>query len=84
MQPTEDLRSVIQTLSVFGPIKSVNLCGQQSATVEFENMTSACNAMNAFQSRVPGTMFQCSWQQQLMSKDVRLHVTKNVNFLKLV
>nr|XP_019607912.1 PREDICTED: uncharacterized protein C6orf201 homolog [Rhinolophus sinicus] len=78
MQPTEDLRSVIQKLSVFGPIKSVNLCGRQSAIVEFESMTSACNAMNAFQSRAPGTMFQCSWQQRLMSKDVRLPITKNL------
>uniref|UniRef100_A0A8P0PDL6 Testis expressed 56, pseudo n=1 Tax=Canis lupus familiaris TaxID=9615 RepID=A0A8P0PDL6_CANLF len=69
MQPTEDLQSVIQRLSVFGPIKSVTLCGRQSAIVVFEDMISACNAVNAFQSRAPGTMFQCSWQQRFMSKD---------------
>ncbi|XP_054447971.1 testis expressed protein 56-like [Pteronotus mesoamericanus] len=68
MQPTEDLHSIIERLSLFGPIKSVNLCGRQSAIVVFENMTSACKAVNAFQSRIPGTMFQCSWQQQFMSK----------------
>ncbi|KAM5268587.1 testis expressed protein 56-like [Hipposideros larvatus] len=85
MKLTEDLRSVIQKLSVFGPIKSVNLCGRQSAIVEFENVTSACNAVSAFQSRAPGTMFQCSWQQRLMSKDVRLSVTKNLcKLLKFV
>ncbi|XP_039078679.1 uncharacterized protein C6orf201 homolog isoform X1 [Hyaena hyaena] len=69
MQPTEDLQSVIQRLSVFGPIKSVTFFGRQSATVVFQDMTSACNAVNAFQSRTPGTMFQCSWQQRFMSKD---------------
>ncbi|EFB16290.1 hypothetical protein PANDA_013580, partial [Ailuropoda melanoleuca] len=69
MQLTEDLQSVIQRLSVFGPIKSVTLCGRQSAIVVFKDMTSACNAVNAFQSRTPGTMFQCSWQQRFMSKD---------------
>ncbi|XP_062954269.1 testis expressed protein 56-like [Cynocephalus volans] len=85
MQPTEDLKSVIFRLSAFGPIQSVTVCGRQSAIVAFEDMTSACNAVNAFQSRVPGTMFQCSWQQRFMSKDVRLSVTKNLReFLKLV
>ncbi|XP_011365379.1 uncharacterized protein C6orf201 homolog [Pteropus medius] len=78
MQPTEDLRSVIQKLSVFGPIRSVDLCGRQSAIVVFENMTSACNAVSAFQSRIPGTMFHCSWQQRFMSKDVRLCYQKTL------
>ncbi|XP_027459116.1 uncharacterized protein C6orf201 homolog isoform X1 [Zalophus californianus] len=85
MQPTEDLQSVIQRLSVFGPIKSVTLCGRQSAIVVFKNMTSACNAVNAFQSMTPGTMFHCSWQQRFMWKDVRLPVTQILcKFLKLV
>ncbi|XP_019275416.2 testis expressed protein 56 [Panthera pardus] len=78
MQPAEDLQSVIQRLSVFGPIKSVTFCGRQSAIVVFEDLTSACNAVNAFQSRTTGTMFQCSWQQRFMSKDVRLAMTKNL------
>nr|XP_054542573.1 testis expressed protein 56 isoform X2 [Pan troglodytes] len=69
MQPTEDLKSVICRLSAFGPIQSVTVCGHQSAIVAFKDMTSACNAVSAFQSRTPGTMFQCSWQQQFMSKD---------------
>nr|BAB63139.1 hypothetical protein [Macaca fascicularis] len=69
MQPTEDLKSVICRLSAFGPIQSVTVCGRQSAIVAFKDMTSACNAVNAFQSRTPGTMFQCSWQQRFMSKD---------------
>ncbi|ELK28239.1 hypothetical protein MDA_GLEAN10009291 [Myotis davidii] len=72
MKPTEDLQSVIQKLSNFGPIKSVSLCGQQSAIVVFENTTSACNAVSAFHSRTPGTMVQCSWQQPFMSKVVRI------------
>ncbi|XP_045246399.2 testis expressed protein 56 [Macaca fascicularis] len=69
MQPTEDLKSVICRLSAFGPIQSVTVCGRQSAIVAFKDMTSACNAVSAFQSRTPGTMFQCSWQQRFMSKD---------------
>ncbi|KAM9665297.1 testis expressed protein 56-like [Trichechus inunguis] len=72
LQPTEDLQSVIQRLSVFGPIQSFTLCGRQSAIVVFKDMTSACNAVNAFQSRSPGTPFHCSWHQRFMSKDVRL------------
>uniref|UniRef100_A0A2K5I612 RRM domain-containing protein n=1 Tax=Colobus angolensis palliatus TaxID=336983 RepID=A0A2K5I612_COLAP len=69
MQPTEDLKSVICRLSAFGPIQSVTVCGRQSAIVAFKDMTSACNAVSAFQRRTPGTMFQCSWQQRFMSKD---------------
>ncbi|VFV30825.1 uncharacterized protein c6orf201, partial [Lynx pardinus] len=69
MQLAEDLQSVIQRLSVFGPIKSVTFCGRQSASMVFEDLTSACNSVNAFQSRTPGTMFKCSWQQHFMSKD---------------
>ncbi|KAM9073949.1 testis expressed protein 56-like [Megaptera novaeangliae] len=85
MRPTEDLDSVIQRLSVFGPIKSVSLCGRQSAVVVFEHMVSACNAVNAFPSRTPGTMFQCAWQQRFTAKDVRLPTTKNLRkFSKLV
>ncbi|EPQ09825.1 Hypothetical protein D623_10023367 [Myotis brandtii] len=76
MKPTEDLQSVIQKLSNFGPIKSVSLCGQQSAIVVFENTTSACNAVSAFHSRTPGTMVQCSWQQPFMSKVVRVPLPK--------
>ncbi|XP_006888820.1 PREDICTED: uncharacterized protein C6orf201 homolog [Elephantulus edwardii] len=72
MQPTEDLQSAIQRLSVFGPIQSFSLCGRQSAIVVFEDMTSACKAVNAFQSRSPGTMFQCSWKHRFLSKDIRL------------
>ncbi|XP_032105944.1 uncharacterized protein C6orf201 homolog isoform X1 [Sapajus apella] len=69
MQPAEDLKSVICRLSAFGPIQSVTVCGRQSAIVAFKDMTSACNAVSAFQSRIPGNMFQCSWQQRFMSKD---------------
>ncbi|XP_070100960.1 testis expressed protein 56 isoform X3 [Equus caballus] len=69
MQPSEDLESITERLSVFGPIQSVTLCGRQSAVVVFEDTISACNAVNALQSRIPGTMFQCSWQQRFMSKD---------------
>ncbi|XP_012623851.1 testis expressed protein 56 [Microcebus murinus] len=69
MQPTEDLRSVICRLSAFGPIHSVTVCGRQSAIVVFKDTTSACNAVSAFQSRIPGTMLQCSWQHRFMSKD---------------
>ncbi|VTJ89673.1 Hypothetical predicted protein, partial [Marmota monax] len=69
MQPTEDLKSVIQRMSMFGPIQSVTACGRQSAVVVFKNVTSACKAVNAFQSRIPGTMFHCSWQHRFMSKD---------------
>lgn len=76
MQPTEDLQSVIQKLSMFGPIKSVRLCGRQSAIVVFENMTSACNAVSAFQGRAPGNTVQCSWQQKFMSKDIRVPLPK--------
>ncbi|KAM8790793.1 testis expressed protein 56-like isoform 1-T1 [Rhynchonycteris naso] len=78
MQPTEDLQSIIQRLSMFGPIKSVNLCGRQTAIVVFENVTSACKVVNAFQSRTPGTMLHCSWQQGFMSEDVRLPLIKNL------
>ncbi|XP_012786218.2 testis expressed protein 56 [Ochotona princeps] len=69
MQPTEDLKSVISKLSVFGPIQSVTPCGRQSATVVYEDMISACRAVSAFQSQVPGTMFQCSWKQRFLSKN---------------
>ncbi|TEA14778.1 hypothetical protein DBR06_SOUSAS3110099, partial [Sousa chinensis] len=69
MRPTEDLDSVIQRLSVFGPIKSVSLCGRQSAVVVFKHTVSACSTVNAFQSRTPGTMFQCAWPQRLIAKD---------------
>ncbi|XP_007933577.1 uncharacterized protein C6orf201 homolog [Orycteropus afer afer] len=79
LQPTENLQSVIQKLSVFGPIQSFAHCGRQSATVVFKDTTSACNAVNAFQSRIPGTQFRCSWQQRFMSKDVRI----TYKFLKL-
>lgn len=75
-QPAEDLHSVIQKLSVFGPIRSVSLCGRQSAIVVFENMTSACNAVSAFQSRTPDTTVHCSWQHQFMSKDVKVPLPK--------
>ncbi|TKC40397.1 hypothetical protein EI555_019237 [Monodon monoceros] len=78
MRPTEDVDSVIQRLSVFGPIKSVSLCGRQSAVVVFEHTVSACSTVNAFQSRTPGTMFQCAWQQRFIAKDVRLPTTKNL------
>ncbi|XP_006870634.1 PREDICTED: LOW QUALITY PROTEIN: uncharacterized protein C6orf201 homolog [Chrysochloris asiatica] len=73
LQPTEDIQSVIQKLSVFGPIQSFTHCGRQSAVVVFKDVTSACNAVNAFSSRSPGNSnsVQCSWQQQFMSKDVR-------------
>ncbi|KAG3288742.1 testis expressed protein 56 [Ictidomys tridecemlineatus] len=85
MQPTEDLKSVIQRMSMFGPIQSVTTCGRQSAVVVFKNVTSACKAVNAFQSRIPGTMFHCSWQHRFMSKDVRLSSSNNLReFLKLV
>lgn len=85
MRPTEDLDSVIQRLSVFGPIKSVSLCGRQSAVVVFEHTVSACSTVNAFQSRTPGTVFQCAWQQRFIVKDVRLLTTKNLRkFSKLV
>ena len=76
MQPVEDLQSVTQRLSVFGPIESVRLCRWQSAVVVFKDTTSVCNAVNAFQSRAPGTMFQCFWQQRFMSKDVRHLLSK--------
>nr|XP_019840947.1 PREDICTED: uncharacterized protein C6orf201 homolog [Bos indicus] len=77
MQPTEDLASVTQRLSVFGPIESVTLCGRQSAVVVFKHMVSACNAVSAFQSRAPGSMFQCAWQQRFMSRELRLPPTKS-------
>lgn len=84
-RPTEDLDSVIQRLSVFGPIKSVSLRGRQSAVVVFEHTVSACSTVNAFRSRTPGTMFQCAWQQRFIAKDVRLPITKNLRkFSKLV
>nr|XP_036301028.1 uncharacterized protein C6orf201 homolog [Pipistrellus kuhlii] len=76
MQPTEDLKSIIQKLSVFGPIKSVSLCGRQSAIVVFENMTSACNAVSAYHSKKPGTMLHCCWKHRFMSKGVRFHLPK--------
>uniref|UniRef100_A0A287B0D2 RRM domain-containing protein n=1 Tax=Sus scrofa TaxID=9823 RepID=A0A287B0D2_PIG len=72
MRPAEDLDSVTQKLAVFGPIKSVTLCGRQSAVVVFEDTVSACHAVTAFQSRVPGTMFRCAWQQRFMAKDMSL------------
>ncbi|XP_043306625.1 uncharacterized protein C6orf201 homolog [Cervus canadensis] len=77
MRPTEDLASVTQRLSAFGPIESVTLCGRQSAVVVFRDMVSACNVVNAFQSRAPGSMFQCSWQQPFMSRELRLPPTKS-------
>ncbi|OWK13336.1 hypothetical protein Celaphus_00014639 [Cervus elaphus hippelaphus] len=77
MRPTEDLASVTQRLSAFGPIESVTLCGRQSAVVVFRDMVSACNAVNAFQSRAPGSMFQCAWQQPFMSRELRLPPTKS-------
>jgi hypothetical protein len=78
MQPTEDLKSVVQRLSAFGPIRSVTPCGRQGAIVVFKDITSACKAVNAFQSRTTGTMFQCSWQHLFMAKDVRLYNVKNL------
>ncbi|XP_055426477.1 testis expressed protein 56-like [Bubalus kerabau] len=77
MRPTEDLASVTQRLAVFGPIESVTLCGRQSAVVVFRHMVSACNAVSAFQSRAPGSMFQCAWQQQFMSRELRLPPTRS-------
>ncbi|XP_020772592.2 testis expressed protein 56 [Odocoileus virginianus] len=77
MRPTEDLASVTQRLLAFGPIESVTLCGRQSAVVVFKDMVSACNAVNAFQSRAPGSMFQCAWQQPFMSRELRLPPTNS-------
>ncbi|XP_076999609.1 testis expressed protein 56-like isoform X2 [Tamandua tetradactyla] len=68
MQPMEDLQSITQRLSAFGPIQSVTPCGKQSAMVVFKDTTSACHAMNAFQSRNPNRLFQCFWQHEFMSK----------------
>ncbi|KAM6184903.1 testis expressed protein 56-like [Rhynchocyon petersi] len=69
LKPVEDLHSAIQRLSLFGTIQSFSLCGRQSAIVVFRDMTSACRAVNAFQSRSPGTLFHCSWLHRFMSKD---------------
>lgn len=76
MRPIEDLASVTQRLSVFGPIESVTLCGRQSAVVVFKHMVSACNAVSALQSRAPGSLFQCAWQQPFMSRELTLPLTK--------
>ncbi|XP_048205305.1 uncharacterized protein C6orf201 homolog [Perognathus longimembris pacificus] len=72
MQPIEDVRSVVRKLSMFGPIRTVTPCGRQSAILVYEDITSACRAVAAFHSRIPGTMFHCSWQQRFMTKDVKL------------
>lgn len=77
MQPTENLESVTQKLSLFGPIQSVTPCGRQSAVVVFEDIVAACKAVNAFGSRTSGTVFLCSWKQQFMSKDVRPLLLQN-------
>ncbi|XP_068850312.1 testis expressed protein 56-like [Capricornis sumatraensis] len=76
MRPIEDLASVTQRLSVFGPIESVTLCGRQSAVVVFKHVVSACNAVSALQSRAPGSLFQCAWQQPFMSRELTLPLTK--------
>ncbi|CAO2595754.1 Uncharacterized protein C6orf201 homolog [Lemmus lemmus] len=78
MQPTEDLKSVIQRLSALGPIVSVIPCGRQSAVVVFKDTTSACKAVSAFPTISAGTMFQCSWQHRFMSKNVRLSIAKSL------
>lgn len=70
VKSTDDLRAIVQRLSAFGPVRSVALCGRQSAVVVFEGTVSACNAVSAFPRRTPDTVFQCSWQQRLMSRDV--------------
>ncbi|NP_080026.2 testis expressed protein 56 isoform X1 [Mus musculus] len=69
LQPTEDLKSVIQRLSALGPIISVTPSGRQSAVVVFRDITSACKAVSAFQSMSGGSMFQCSWQHRFMAKN---------------
>ncbi|XP_059119165.1 testis expressed protein 56-like isoform X2 [Peromyscus eremicus] len=68
LQPSEDLKSVMQRLSALGPIVSVTPCGRQSAVVVYKDTTSACKAVSAFQKISAGTMFQCSWQHRFMSK----------------
>ncbi|XP_004473627.2 testis expressed protein 56 [Dasypus novemcinctus] len=77
MQPTEDLQSVIQKLSGFGPVRSVTPSGQQSAIVVFKDTNSACHAMNAFQNKSPGRLFQCFWQQPFMSTPKKVYSTKH-------
>ncbi|XP_012872071.1 PREDICTED: uncharacterized protein C6orf201 homolog [Dipodomys ordii] len=81
MQPIEDLRSVVRKLSMFGPIRTVTPCGRQSAILVYEDLTSACRAVSAFYSRIPGTMFNCSWQQRFMTKDLKLAMEKGTRKL---
>ncbi|KAM4835655.1 testis expressed protein 56-like [Thomomys bottae] len=76
MQPIEDLRSVAQKLSMFGPIQTITPCGRQSAILVYEDITSACKAVAAFHSRIPGTMFHCCWQQRFMTKDKSFQIGK--------
>ncbi|XP_010621088.1 uncharacterized protein C6orf201 homolog [Fukomys damarensis] len=78
LHPTEDLKSVMDLLSAFGPIQSVTACGRQSAIVVFSDINSACKAVSAFHSKVPGSTLQCSWQQRFMAKDVRFSITKRL------
>ncbi|XP_053458013.1 testis expressed protein 56-like [Nycticebus coucang] len=70
VKATEDLKLVIYRLSAFGTIQSVTVCGQQTAIVAYKDIISACNAVSAFGSRIPGTMIQCSWQQKFLRQDI--------------
>lgn len=76
LQPSEDLKSVIQRLSALGPIISVTPCGRESAVVVFRDAASACKAVSAFQTMSAESMFHCSWQHRFMSKNVRLPIVK--------
>ncbi|NP_001013907.1 testis expressed protein 56 [Rattus norvegicus] len=69
LQPSEDLKSVIQRLSALGPIISVTPCGRESAVVVFRDAASACKAVSAFQTMSADSMFHCSWQHRFMSKN---------------
>lgn len=56
---------------MFGPIESVRECGAKSAVVVFEDLSSACRAVSAFESRGPGTAVLCTWLHPFMRTQVR-------------
>ncbi|XP_055964507.1 testis expressed protein 56-like [Sorex fumeus] len=63
------LPSAIQWLSMFGPIRSVRRYGRDSAVVVFEDLSSACRAMSAFQNHVPDRGLLCAWHRLFMNRD---------------
>ncbi|KYO35499.1 hypothetical protein Y1Q_0008063 [Alligator mississippiensis] len=60
-------QSVMEELSRFGTVESVDFIGRQTAIVVFRDIISACKVVNAFPAK-PGERIQCVWHDKFMSE----------------